>query len=103
MNPQPDNQKQLQNVFGNLKAKRPVDLDDITIDLTKQFYILCLAPNAARLSVRFFYQNTFGNILKNIEAHYKRMEIVRPSWEKEKKIFGNLFHAYGNGEYEIKR
>ena len=88
MNPQPDNQKQLQNVFGNLKAKRPVDLDDITIDLTKQFYILCLAPNAARLSVRFFYQNTFGNILKNIEAHYKRMEIVRPSWEKEKKYLG---------------
>ena len=88
MNPQPDNQKQLQNVFGNLKAKRPVDLDDITIDLTQQFYILCLAPNAARLSVRFFYQNTFGNILKNIEAHYKRMEIVRPSWEKEKKYLG---------------
>lgn len=88
MNPQPDNQKQLQNVFGNLKAKRPVDLDDITIDLTKQFYILCLAPNAARLSVRFFYQNTFGNILKNIEAHYKRMEIVRPSWEKEQKYLG---------------
>ena len=88
MNPQPDNQKQLQNVFGNLKAKRPVDLDDITIDLTQQFYILCLAPNAARLSVRFFYQNTFGNILKNIEAHYKRMEIVRPSWEKEQKYLG---------------
>ena len=87
MNPQPDNQKQLQNVFGNLKAKRPVDLDDITIDLTKQFYILCLAPNAARLSVRFFYQNTFGNILKNIEAHYKRMEIVRPSWEKDYRQF----------------
>ena len=88
MNPQPDNQKQLQNVFGNLKAKRPVDLDDITIDLTQQFYILCLAPNAARLLVRFFYQNTFGNILKNIEAHYKRMEIVRPSWEKEQKYLG---------------
>lgn len=88
MNPQPDNQKQLQNVFGNLKAKRPVDLDDITIDLTQQFYILCLAPNAARLLVRFFYQNTFGNILKNIEAHYKRMGIVRPSWEKEQKYLG---------------
>ena len=90
MNPQPDNQKQLQNVFGNLKAKRPVDLDDITIDLTKQFYILCLAPNAARLSVRFFYQNTFGNILKNIEAHYKRMEIVRPSWAKDKTPVSNM-------------
>ena len=33
---------------------------------SKKFYILGLAPNAARLSVRFFYQNTFGEILNNI-------------------------------------
>lgn len=67
---------------------RPIDLDDITIDLTQQFYILCLAPNAARLSVRFFYQNSFGTILKNIEAHYKRMDVVRPSWANDRKFLG---------------
>lgn len=88
INPQEDNQEQLQKVFDNLKAMRPVDLDDITIDLTQQFYILCLAPNAARLSVRFFYQNTFGTILKNIGAHYKRMDVVRPSWENDRKFLG---------------
>src|SRR5699024_2723031 len=36
---------------------------------------------AARLSVRFFYQNSFGNILKNLSEHYERMSVVRPSWE----------------------
>ena len=49
----------------------------------KKFYILCLAPNAARLSVRFFYQDSFGNILQNIAAHYERMNIIRPSFEKD--------------------
>ena len=88
INPQEDNQEQLQKVFDNLKAMRPIDLDDITIDLTQQFYILCLAPNAARLSVRFFYQNSFGTILKNIEAHYKRMDVVRPSWANDRKFLG---------------
>lgn len=84
LEPQSDNQKELKKVFDNLKRKIWVDLDDIKLDLNQKFYILCLAPNAARLSVRFFYQNSFGNILENIAKHYQRMEIVRPSWvEKE--------------------
>ena len=80
LTPQLDNQKELKKVFGNLKRKIWVDLDDIKLDLNQKFYILCLAPNAARLSVRFFYQNSFGNILENIAKHYQRMDIVRPSW-----------------------
>ncbi len=43
------------------------------------FFILGLAPNAARLSVRFFYQDSFGDMGKNILAHYERLEITRPS------------------------
>lgn len=83
LNPKPDNQKELQKVFKNLKSGIRVDLDDIDLDMDQQFYILCLAPNAARLSVRFFYQNSFGNILKNLALHYQRMEIVKPAWANE--------------------
>lgn len=80
LNPKKDNQKEISKVFGNLERGIRVDLEDIQLDLEQKFYILCLAPNAARLSVRFFYQNSFGNILKNIEKHYRRMEIVLPAW-----------------------
>ena len=41
-----------------------------------RFYILGLSPNAARLSVRFFYRDTFGNLMKNVNAHHERMEIA---------------------------
>lgn len=81
LNPSVDNQDEMKKVFGNLQRGLNVDLDDINLDPDQKFYILCLAPNAARLSVRFFYCNSFGNILKNIAEHYKRMEIVKPSWE----------------------
>lgn len=81
MNPKPNNQKELEKVFGNLEKNIWIDIKDIQINLDQKFYILGLAPNAARLSVRFFYQNTYGNILKNLEKHYKRMEIVQPAWE----------------------
>ena len=81
LNPKVDNQEEMNKVFGNLKKGDWVDLEDIQLDPEQRFYILCLAPNAARLSVRFYYQNSFGNIIKNIAKHYQRMEIVRPSWE----------------------
>lgn len=80
MNPQLDNQKEMKKVFGNLEKGLWVDFDDINLDPNQSFYILCLAPNAARLSVRFFYRNSFGTIIKNISRHYQRMKIVKPSW-----------------------
>lgn len=77
LNPKVDNQDEMKKVFGNLEHRLRVDLDDIQLNFEQNFYILCLAPNAARLSVRFFYQNTFGSILQNLRKHYQRMEIVR--------------------------
>ena len=56
--------------------------EDLGIDPNRPFYILGLAPNAARLSVRFFLRDSFGALMKNINDHYERMEIVRPSYEK---------------------
>ena len=70
--------------FDSLKKSRYVDVDNVQMDFEQSFYILCLAPNAARLSVRFFYQNTFGDILKNIKEHYKRLDIVKPLWVEKK-------------------
>ena len=50
--------------------------DDLGIDPNRPFYILGLAPNAARLSVRFFLRDSFGALMKNVNDHYERMEIV---------------------------
>lgn len=54
------------------------------ISLHDSFNILCLSPNNARLSVRFFYRNSFGEILKSISLHYRQLEIQRPIYDKNK-------------------
>lgn len=53
---------------------------ELKLDPNRTFYILGLAPNAARLSVRFFLRNTFGTLMKNVNAHYERLKIDRPSF-----------------------
>ncbi len=81
--PVKNNQEVIRNVFENLRRNQAVMVDDISLDPEQQFYILGLAPNAARLSVRFFYQNNFGMILENLRNHYSRMQIVKPQWKEE--------------------
>ena len=56
--------------------------DETRLDPNTEFYILGLSPNSARLSVRFFLQNSFGEFIKNIRAHQERLEIVRPSFDQ---------------------
>ena len=55
---------------------------DLGIDPERPFYILGLAPNAARISVRFFLRDSFGRLMKNVNDHYERLEIVRPDYVK---------------------
>lgn len=74
---------ELKEIVSRLVEGRPADFSSVRISPDEPFYILGLAPNAARLSVRFFYRNTFGEAVKHVEAHQRRMRIVKPSWEKD--------------------
>ena len=72
----------LRNMVKQLCQGNPVTYQEEKLDPDMDFYVLGLSPNAARLSVRFFLRNTFGNFLRNIQAHQERLEIVRPAYDK---------------------
>ena len=80
--PAPYTERELQSMVQNLCKGRAVTYEETLLDPDMDFYILGLAPNAARLSVRFFLHNQFGSILQNVQAHYDRLEIVEPPFEK---------------------
>ncbi len=64
----------IRDAVRKLAAGLPVPERDL--DPQRPFYILGLAPNAARISVRFFYRDSFGHLMKNVNAHHERLEIV---------------------------
>lgn len=76
----------LSAIMNAVIAGRAVEFDQTQIDTDKNFYILGVAPNAARLSVRFFLQSSFGSMLKNIAQHYERLKIVRPSFDRYEQL-----------------
>lgn len=82
LNPVKDNQNEVHAFFEKLRKDEQIMINDMELNPSQKFYILCLAPNAARLSVRFFYQSSFGNITKNLACHYERMQMIKPKWEE---------------------
>lgn len=80
--PTPYSAADLRGMTAQLCQGIPVDFQEEKLDPNMDFYILGLSPNAARLSVRFFLHNTFRGFLEHIQAHYRRLEIIRPSYDK---------------------
>lgn len=72
----------LQKMTLDLCEGKPIRFEESLLDPQTPFYILGLSPNAARLSVRFFLKNTFGAFVRHIDAHQRRLEIVRPSFDR---------------------
>lgn len=74
----------LRAALNNLAQGLPCE--ELKLDPNRPFYILGLAPNAARLSVRFFYRNSFGALMGNVNDHHNRMKItgnryaITPLW-----------------------
>ena len=69
------------DILIRVRSGQPVDLDPAQIDLNSRFAILGLSPNAARLSIRFWWEDSFGNILTRLAMHYVDMSIVGPTQE----------------------
>lgn len=76
--------RDLLDVMRKLATGQRVNWEDVPLHPENSFYILGLAPNSARLSVRFFLRDSFGAFAARMTAHHQRMEIVRPRndpWE----------------------
>lgn len=74
-------QNDLKGVMEGLSSGKTVLWNKLPLNPSNRFYILGLAPNASRLAVRFFLQNTFGSFAANLDRHQKRLEIVRPAFD----------------------
>ena len=71
----------LESFFKKVKIGEPFRVEDFIVKPEDKFYILGLSPNAARISVRFFLTNTFGNFITNYEKYFHEFEIAKPSFD----------------------
>jgi len=66
----------LKQIAEKVKMGKPAALDDLEgLDGETRFYVLGLAPNAGRVSVRFFHQDPFAKIVQKFIMHYADLQI----------------------------
>lgn len=85
--------EKIQTILAKLRAGRPIE--DFKPDLPPdvRFFVLGLAPNAARLSVRFYVEDDFGEIAKRFLRHLARMRIDPPPNDEAPAIWRMLIET----------
>lgn len=76
----------IKGFFEKVRAGNTFEISDFTVKPDNKFYILGLSPNAARISVRFFFINTFGDFVKNYEKYFREFEIIKPGFDNRVNI-----------------
>ena len=62
---------------------RPLAQVDPELDEKTRFCILGLAPNAARVSIRFWHQNTIGELARRIAEHWSDLRLEPSPWRTQ--------------------
>ena len=77
---------------------RPLDQVDPNVDKDTRFYVLGLAPNAARLSIRFWHRNTIGEFAHRIAEHWSDLSLEPPPWKTKPAAWRLLKETAAQGE-----
>lgn len=99
----PDDEQESAKVFNVLEQigkGRPLQEIAPELSANTRFYILGLAPNAARISVRFWLDTTFGQLAENLAQHWQDLAIEPCSWKTPPSIWRLLLQTAVLGKSE---
>lgn len=68
---------EVKSIFEKIAQGKPIEELSNVFDEKTKFHILALSPNAARLAVRFFISNSFGELVKKIAVHYQDLKLEK--------------------------
>jgi CRISPR-associated protein Csd1 len=81
--PAPDDEGEaarVRDVLDKIQAGRPVEDAAPGVDEKTRYYVLGLSPNAARISVRFWHQDTLGHLAERFREHWADLAIQPLPW-----------------------
>jgi len=88
VNPSDDSEAaQLKPLIEQISKGRPLQEVAPDIDPETRFYILGLAPNASRLSIRYWLDTSFGQLEQRMAYHYIDLSLDPLPWQKPPSIW----------------
>ncbi|WP_044099236.1 type I-C CRISPR-associated protein Cas8c/Csd1, partial [Xanthomonas citri] len=65
-----------------VRQARPLREMDDALDDDARIFVLGLAPNASRLSIRFWETQTLAGFAARLAAHYQDLKLEPPAWKR---------------------
>ena len=94
-----ENQKVF-DILQQIAKGRPLKEIAPNLHADTHFYILGLAPNASRISIRFWLNTTFGQLAQNLAAHWQDLAIEPCPWQTPPSIWRLLIQTAPLGKTE---
>lgn len=83
----------IRNVLSQIVKGRPLRAAAPELRDDTRFYVLGLAPNAARISIRFWHVDSLGNLAARFAEHYRDLWIEPPSWRTAPAVWRLLYET----------
>lgn len=83
----------LETVLDGMAQGRPLESLDPELHAETKFYVLGLAPNAARLSVRFWYASDLGQVVRHYADHRRDLMLDPVPWKGVAPAMWRLLYA----------
>ncbi|MGE3149241.1 MAG: type I-C CRISPR-associated protein Cas8c/Csd1, partial [Pseudorhodoplanes sp.] len=94
--PAPDDEQeaaQVRDVLDKIEKGRPLEEAEPGVEEGTDFYVLGLSPNAARLSIRFWYEGTFGDLARRFRDHWDALRIEPMPWRTAPSLWRLLYET----------
>ncbi|MEQ1529554.1 MAG: type I-C CRISPR-associated protein Cas8c/Csd1, partial [Methylococcales bacterium] len=91
---------QIKPILDKIAKGRPLTEFAPDIDPETRFFVLGLAPNAARLSIRYWLDTTFGQLANNIREHFQDLSLNPLPWREPPSVWRLLIQTAVQGKSE---
>lgn len=91
---------QIKPILEKIAQGKP--LAEIAPDISEgtQFYVLGLAPNASRLSIRYWLSTSFGELATNVAQHFNDLALDPLPWREPPSVWRLLIQTASQGKSE---
>ena len=94
--PEPSDSDEAARIHDKLSAiaeGRPLAEVDPGLNEDTRFYVLGLAPNAARVSIRFWCEDTIGGMARRVAEHWRDLQLEPSPWRTHPAVWQLLYET----------
>lgn len=91
---------QIKPILDKIAKGRPLNEFAPNLDPETRFFVLGLAPNAARLSIRYWLDTTFGQLANHISEHFQDLSLNPLPWREPPSVWRLLIQTAVQGKSE---